>query len=600
MSRARLALPALFLVPVAVAGALPAQAAPSALSARPAAAEAPARPAAGAASASLPDLPRLPELSVTRSVTHGTVVKRPASTVPWVLPLWHVRKGATSADALCSTSAISPTEIVTAAHCVPDAKGLYYVEIGANALRKGTLVPVEAIRFNSGYRDRTAANDIAMLRPLVPLKLAAYAKLATPAMAARARAGRLADLRIYGWGDNEKGKLTGQLRTTSLRQMNALADRTFRYFSPQKQLAAARSIGRGRYAGGCQGDSGGPLATKVGKAFYVVGVSSFGAASGCDRAPTVFTSVGAYSVWTKATRASLPKLARTQNRALPYNVSAPVASGTVGLGQAISCGAGSWTANTSSVVPEWYVGSVKLEAGPDHVLTPADAGKTLTCKVTATSRAGTATASVEVPVPPAPSPTAYPDITGLPAAGAMPAPGTTLTCAVPATTVPGVVTTYEWLSLPGIDAVTDVRPLGAGPTLVLSADVLKAAAGRYLTCRATSANAMGSVTQSDWAYVPQLSAPRVDLSVAGAGTAGVTLTCTPVLYEEGLTVSYRWAASSTLSSSTLPADARILSSTAATYQLQQAERGSYVYCEATVSSWQGTTVKVARTTSRVS
>jgi hypothetical protein len=110
---------------------------------------------------------------------------------------------------------------------------------------------------------------------------------------------------------------------------------------------------------------------------------------------------------------------------------------------------------------------------------------------------------------------------------------------------------------------------------------------------------MGAVTQSDWAYVPQLSGPRVDVSVVGASTVGTTLGCMPVLYEEGLTVTYRWAASPTFASGAFPADARLLNATAQAYLLQATDRTNYVYCEATVTSWQGTTVKAARTSLKV-
>lgn len=76
-------------------------------------------------------------------------------------------------------------------------------------------------------------------------------------------------------------------------------DKCMCYYLPglvnrRKHLCADGTGGRG----GCDGDSGGPLVYKFRGMDYLVGVTSFGSAGGCEIGhPTVYTKVTNYLAW---------------------------------------------------------------------------------------------------------------------------------------------------------------------------------------------------------------------------------------------------------------------------------------------------------------
>ncbi len=96
----------------------------------------------------------------------------------------------------------------------------------------------------------------------------------------------------------------------------------------------------------------------------------------------------------------------------PASTVAPAIAGSVAVGQALSCGAGSWTGDgTLTYTYQWLRGTTLVATSPTYVVAGADAGQSLTCTVTATSAygAGAATsAPVAVPIPPVPVLTATP------------------------------------------------------------------------------------------------------------------------------------------------------------------------------------------------
>uniref|UniRef100_A0AAV2KHN1 Peptidase S1 domain-containing protein n=1 Tax=Knipowitschia caucasica TaxID=637954 RepID=A0AAV2KHN1_KNICA len=107
------------------------------------------------------------------------------------------------------------------------------------------------------------------------------------------------DVWVTGWGNINKGvslpspgtlqevqvPIVSQTRCGTLYRPNMITD---------DMLCAGTDT-----KGACQGDSGGPLVLKMGETWVQFGVVSFGRASGCTDAPTVFTRVSRYNTWIK-------------------------------------------------------------------------------------------------------------------------------------------------------------------------------------------------------------------------------------------------------------------------------------------------------------
>lgn len=537
-------------------------------------------------------------LPTTRAVTHGLVVKKPATAVPWAVPLLHFTKAdSRSPDQLCSATVISAREVITAAHCIAEP-GLYYVSIGGNTIDSGRLVAVEALRANSRYNKTKSIHDIAVLRTLTPIRLRSYARMGTASLAKKIRSSRPPALRLYGWGKNEHDEVDGRLRTAVQRQTNSVADKLFAPFDPRIEIAAAKPIRGSRYAGACSGDSGGPLVVQIKRVSYIVGVTSYGAKRGCDTAPSVFTSVGAYTAWSKAVIKSLPILARKANRALPEPLSPVTTPGTVALGQPLTCTPGAFTANASSVVAAWFRNSdtTALPGGGAHVLEAADAGQKLSCRVTATSRVGSIQLKApDITVPVGPDANVAPTITGPDPAAAF---GTaTATCNPGAYTAPGVtIAGYAWFTAYDLNPASKIAD---GQVLTLTPTLLAALPdGTPIYCQAVAANVMGTVPSPASASV-YLNKPTVSVSLPALAKVGAKLSCAATVPQGGA-VSFRWAVTSEWHSSekVLPAQATVVS-TAPDYTPSSADVGKFVMCEGTVANGVGSGTDADTTFSRV-
>lgn len=546
--------------------------------------------------------PSVGKLSTSRAVTYGRVVAKPAKTVPFALPLLHYAAGKSEADGLCTSTAVSAWVIITAAHCV-NGPGYYYVVVGANRISQGELVPVEAVSVNSRYRGTTFVHDIAVLRPLLPVRLASYARLGTPSLAARIRAGGGPALKVFGWGDDEYGDLDGRLRSAPQRQLNAVARRTYLYFNASKQIAAGNLKKRSRYQTVCDGDSGGPLTAQVGRHTYVVGVTSFSARVSCTKAPGVYTSIGSYSTWLRSAKKTLPRLARTKNRALPVALKAPSTQGSFALGQTVTCLPGRFTGNAREVKATWYRNDAPLPSsavagGVTHVVDVADAGASLSCRVVASSRAG----SVELVTAKVPLPL-QPEVVA-PAVSA-PAEGTpfgagVLSCAAGTYMRAGVaVIGYAWFTSATLEPAAKVAD---GQQLALTGEVLSRLGGQAtLHCSVYARNSMGtSVSVS--AGLPLRAPAAVVTATSAPGQPregrldqGAELTCkTAVTPAAGAMVTYRWARSTSYESGAdkpFPSGLSVIAGqTTGKYVPGPADAGQHLACEATVSSWQGAVV----------
>jgi secreted trypsin-like serine protease len=218
-------------------------------------------------------------------VEQGRVVggqRGTTTAAPWVVYLTDA-----SGFQFCGGTLVTPTKVVTAAHCTasaPDRKTFVVVGRDDKQSKAGTSVAVAKTWVNPTFTSVGNGLDVSVLTLSSPVRQATL-PLATPADSALYAPATAAT--IYGWGStSESGAPSRYLlsATVPIRDDSYCKSGASNY--DQHLLTCA-----GYDAGGvdtCQGDSGGPLVVG-GK---LVGITSFG--DGCARAgkPGYYTRVG--------------------------------------------------------------------------------------------------------------------------------------------------------------------------------------------------------------------------------------------------------------------------------------------------------------------
>jgi len=387
-------------------------------------------------------------------VSHGGSLTRAATTQPWAVALYFdPTPGYPSSAArfLCSGTLVSQQVVVTAAHCVRGfTTGDLWVQVGANVLGRGRRIAVDGAWWNPKYTPRYLANDVAVLHLLLPAQVAQLAVLASSP-----RSGNGISY-LYGWGADERGRLSTALRTARLVNLDPAGRNEYgRTFTVSTMILAGRWIpALHRFAGACPGDSGGPLVQYAGTRPILVGVVSFGSVR-CDRAPTVFTRVSAFRTLILAGIASATRQAAKASLATPVNLSLPTITGDPVVGQTLTCTKGTWTPNATRFIVEW---KTRTEIRHEWTLTVTRdmTGAPIACEVMAYGRRASISAFAAPITPPAlPAALTWVDDSG---------PGVLHGLAEPSTATPAIgLHVVSWCVV--LDGLPLNRSLATGPTI---------------------------------------------------------------------------------------------------------------------------------------
>ncbi|MYV54867.1 trypsin-like serine protease [Streptomyces sp. SID3212] len=255
-------------------------------------------------------------LSATTGTVKGKVdpkiiggVTSPITSAPWMAQLWYDDDKGTTTTAdddsfFCGGTVVSPSKIVTAAHCVADTNWSKFGTILVGTSQLPTLNADKTVNLHGGspvgvwrqwrhasYSSSKIDNDVAVLTLETPVRVKPL-PVTTSADTASYKAGTQA--KVYGWGrtTSTTQDISETLRTATL-PVNSDTTCTNAYGRDfiKGHMVCAGTPATGSDTGtvsACNGDSGGPLVV-AGK---LVGVVSWGVED-CVEA-------GAYSVFAKA------------------------------------------------------------------------------------------------------------------------------------------------------------------------------------------------------------------------------------------------------------------------------------------------------------
>lgn len=429
------------------------------------------------------------------SVTFGNPVDDPMVNAPFVVSIWVSEKGdVRQAEFICSGTLISPTIILTAAHCTDFSNVSFFVKVKAVALQEETqfyaATPWTGTRYDPGTRVKPPEGDIGLLKLNAKISDVEFPSLATASVAKLITS--KTRLTLMGWGLDQNKKLADTLHYSNLLLQDSNSKKYWgKYFNAKTMISAGKYItAEKKWSGSCNGDSGGPLLAKLNGINYVVGVTSWGAQECRVEAPSVFSRVSYYEKDIRSGIKAVDLLASKVNRLAPVEVVAPIMQGEGLPGTTLNCNSGVWE-NVDKVEISWLSPSRMVGiTSPSTKIIAADAGLEFKCKVLASSKSGdseaTVTRTLSKVLPKKLAVASPPVIGGLEGSDVIKV-GSVARCEGWNWAEPVDKEIVQWFTTTSGTVTTPVngKLIATGVELPITADFIKNEKNRYLVCQLT-------------------------------------------------------------------------------------------------------------------